>query len=129
MLYVSVIYTRSDARGMKLIALNYLVRIRINHTTHIGEDSVNIKPGVLKPFIPFNDMPPEYVIVAAKFGDEMKLQAGDSVLEKNAEDEFDYFLIDGELEMTDIYDQTSTLRAKTPHALKPLPGLRLRRSR
>ena len=85
---------------------------------------MNIKPGVLKPFVPFSDMPPEYVIVAAKFGDEMKLKAGDSVLEKNAEDAFDYFLIDGELEMTDIYDQASTLRAKTPHALKPLPQLR-----
>lgn len=69
-------------------------------------------------------MPPEYVIVAAKFANEMNLQDGDIVIEKNAEDSHDYFLINGELELTDIYDQPSTLRAKTPHALKPLPQLR-----
>ena len=85
---------------------------------------MNIKPGVLKPFAPFSDMPPEYVIVAAKFADSMKAKDGEAILEKNSEDSFDYFLIDGELELTDIYDQTSTLRAKTPHALKPLPQLR-----
>lgn len=85
---------------------------------------MNIKPGLLKPFAPFSDMPPEYVIVAAKFANEMNLQDGDIVIEKNAEDSHDYFLINGELELTDIYDQPSTLRAKTPHALKPLPQLR-----
>ena len=85
---------------------------------------MNIKPGVLKPFMPFSEMPPEYVIVAAKFADLMKAKDGDVILEKNSEDTFDYFLIDGELELTDIYDQTSKLRAKTPHALKPLPQLR-----
>lgn len=85
---------------------------------------MNIKPGLLKPFVPFSDMPPEYVIVAAKFAQEMNLQDGDIVIEKNTEDSHDYFLINGELELTDIYDQVSTLQAKTPHALKPLPQLR-----
>lgn len=85
---------------------------------------MDIKPGLLKPFSPFCDMPPEYVIVAAKFASELHLSDGDIVIEKNAEDSNDYFLINGELEMTDIYDQVSTLEAKTPHSLKPLPGLR-----
>ena len=85
---------------------------------------MNIKAGLLKPFAPFNDMPPEYVIVAAKFANEMNLQDGDIVIDKNSEDPNDYFLISGELELTDIYDQVSILQAKTPHALKPLPQLR-----
>ncbi|MEM7468379.1 MAG: HDOD domain-containing protein [Pseudomonadota bacterium] len=90
----------------------------------MGDKSLNIKPGLLKPFVPFSDMPPEYVIVAAKFGEELKLEDGDILLEKTATDPSDFFLIDGELTLTDIYDRESTLRAKTPHALKPLPQLR-----
>jgi HD-like signal output (HDOD) protein len=85
---------------------------------------VNIKPGLLKPFAPFSDMPPEYVIVAAKFAQELNLRDGEVVLEKDSEDTNDYFLVDGGLELTDIYDQVSTIQAKTPHALKPLPQLR-----
>ena len=85
---------------------------------------MNIKPGVLKPFMPFHEMPPEYVIVAAKFADTLKAKDGEVILEKNSEDTFDYFLVDGELKLIDIYDQASNLRAKTPHALKPLPQLR-----
>lgn len=90
----------------------------------IGELLVNVKAGVLKPFSPFNEMPPEYVIVASIFATEITHHAGETVIEKDSEDSHDYFLISGELELTDIYDQPSSLRAKTPHALRPLPQLR-----
>ena len=83
-----------------------------------------IKPGSLKTFSPFADLPPEYVIIAANFADQITIADGDTVLEENSEDSNDYFLVDGELAVRDIYGANSTMASGTPEAEQPLPQLR-----
>ena len=83
-----------------------------------------IKAGSLKPFFPFTELPPEYVIIAAKFADQVDIADGESVLEENSEDTNDYFLVDGKLHVRDIYGADSTMAGGTPEAVQPLPQLR-----
>lgn len=82
------------------------------------------KPGNLKPFYPFLDMPPEYVIVASRFAVTRPIDDQAIVLDSNSEDTNDYFLLKGVLSVEDIYGTTSHLTAGTDAALQPLPQLR-----
>ncbi len=83
-----------------------------------------IKAGSLKTFSPFADLPPEYVIIAANFAEQITIADGDTVLEENSEDSNDYYLVDGELTVRDIYGANSTMASGTPEAEQPLPQLR-----
>jgi HD-like signal output (HDOD) protein len=83
-----------------------------------------IKPGSLKPFFPFAELPPEYVIIAANFATIVNVEDGELVLESNSEDPNDYFLIDGKLTSEDIYGAKNTIVSGSPKAAKPLPQLR-----
>ena len=83
-----------------------------------------IKPGSLKLFYPFAEMPPEYVIIAANFARIVAVEDGETVLECNSEDPNDYFLFDGELTIEDIYGTASTITSGSLEAEQPLPQLR-----
>lgn len=83
-----------------------------------------IKPGNLKPFFPFAELPPEYVIVAANFASKVIVDGGESIIECNSEDPNDYFLIEGELISEDIYGANTEISADTNEAKQPLPQLR-----
>ena len=83
-----------------------------------------IKAGSLKPFFPFAELPPEYVIIAANFADQKEIADGETVLEENSEDSNDYFLVSGKLIIKDIYGADSILIGGTPEAEQPLPQLR-----
>ncbi len=82
------------------------------------------KPGNLKPFFPFAEMPPEYVIVASRFAATCSADDQEIILESNSEDTNDYFLLKGVLLVEDIYGATSRLAAGTERATQPLPQLR-----
>jgi HD-like signal output (HDOD) protein len=83
-----------------------------------------IKPGSLKPFFPFAELPPEYVIIATNFARSVSVAANEVVLESNSEDPNDYFLIEGKLISEDIYGTRTTISSGTPEAEQPLPQLR-----
>jgi HD-like signal output (HDOD) protein len=83
-----------------------------------------IKPGSLKPFLPFAELPPEYVIIAANFASEIEIGHGEVLLEANSEDSNAYFLFDGNLASEDIYGATNIIESGTSEAARPLPQLR-----
>ena len=72
-----------------------------------------IRAGSLKTFWPFADPPPEYVIIAANFAEQIIIADGETVLEENSEDPNDYFFVGGELEIRDIYGADSTISSGT----------------
>lgn len=82
------------------------------------------KPGNLKPFFPFAEMPPEYVIVASRFAATREVGDREIVLDANSEDSNDYFLLKGVLLVEDIYGTTKRVVAGTEAATQPLPQLR-----
>ena len=82
------------------------------------------KPGNLKPFFPFADMPPEYVIVASRFAATWVVDDQEIILDSNSEDPNDYFLLKGVLQVEDIYGTMNRLTAGTESAAQPLPQLR-----
>jgi len=82
------------------------------------------KPGHLKPFYPFAEMPPEYVIIASNFAKTMTVEHGAVIIGANSEDTNDYFLVKGALSVVDVYGTATRLVAGTPEALQPLPQLR-----
>lgn len=82
------------------------------------------KPGNLKPFFPFADMPPEYVIVASRFAATWAADDQEIILEFNSEDTNDYFLLKGTLLAEDVYGTTNRVVAGTEIAAQPLPQLR-----
>lgn len=82
------------------------------------------KPGNLKPFVPFVDMPPEYVIIASRFAATRTVGDQEVILDSNSEDPNDYFLLKGVLLVEDIYGTTDRLTAGTDSAMQPLPQLR-----
>lgn len=82
------------------------------------------KPGNLKPFFPFADMPPEYVIVASRFAATRAAGDQEIVLDSNSEDLNDYFVLKGVLLVEDRYGTVNRLVAGTEGATRPLPQLR-----
>ena len=90
----------------------------------MGSVKSTIKPGTLKPFFPFAQLPPEYVIITANFASLVSVEDGEPVIERNSEDPNDYFLVDGELASEDIYGTEILIRGGTHEAWQPLPQLR-----
>ena len=82
------------------------------------------KPGHIKPFFPFTELPPEYVIVVASFADTLDVADGATLIDANSEDPNDYFLLKGEVAIEDVYGTETTLKSGTDEALQPLPQLR-----
>jgi hypothetical protein len=83
-----------------------------------------IKPGSLKPFMPFTELPPEYVIIAASFAEQITLEDKEILIDSNSEDTNDYFLLDGKLASEDVYGAVTVIESGAVEAAKPLPQLR-----
>ena len=83
-----------------------------------------IKPGNLKPFFPFAELPPEYVIIVASFTNRVDVGHGEVLLESNSEDPNDYFLFDGKLASQDVYGAITMIGSGSAEAARPLPQLR-----
>lgn len=88
------------------------------------KSSNKTKPGHLKPFLPFAEMAPEYVIIAANFGTTQTVEAGAVILDANSEDPNDIFLLNGAVSVEDIYGAETDLSGESAGAKKPLPQLR-----
>ena len=76
-----------------------------------------IKPGNLKPFSPFAELPLEYVIIAASFANRVDVGHGEVLLESNSEDPNDYFLFDGKLASQDVYGAIIIIESGSDEAL------------
>jgi HD-like signal output (HDOD) protein len=83
-----------------------------------------IKPGSLKPFMPFTELPPEYVIIAASFADQIILKDNELLIDSNSEDSNDYFLFDGKLASEDVYGAVTVIESGSKEAARPLSQLR-----
>lgn len=84
----------------------------------------HVKPGSLKAFSPFDELPPEYVIVAASFATEVRFDDGGTILERESKDDHDYFLLKGRVVSEDIYGTAQTLEPLKKGTGKALPQLR-----
>lgn len=84
---------------------------------------IQVKPGELKPYFPFSDLPPEYAIVAAHHATKKKLNDGDQLIGIGDTTDVDYYLIDGKVRTVDYNETEGQIIGGSKHR-EPLPQLR-----
>jgi len=83
-----------------------------------------LKPGQLRAYTPFASFTPESLIVAAGQVETLELTAGERILGLGADDPNDYYLVNGELLLTDPDGGQRTVTMGDPDAARAIAPLR-----
>ena len=83
-----------------------------------------IMPGRLRTLAPFSGLPAEQLIVAAGRTSSDRFNDGEVVIALGADDESDYFLLDGKLLISDVDGKSKLVTAGSAEALNVIAPLR-----